>query len=55
MAERIRRKRELQKKASAPAKFTDNFAREQEKQKEMGKQSQAERRNAMCEELGRGC
>jgi hypothetical protein len=55
MAERIRRKRELQKKASSPKNFSDNFAREQEKQKEMSKQSQSERRNAMCEELGRGC
>ena len=55
MQERIRRKRELQKKASAPKNFADSIGREQEKQKEMKKQTQVERRNALCEELGRGC
>ncbi|GKY90935.1 hypothetical protein MPSEU_000066300 [Mayamaea pseudoterrestris] len=55
MAERIRRKRELQKKASSPVKFTDKFSKEQEKQKELKSQTQEERRNALCEELGRGC
>jgi hypothetical protein len=55
MEERIRRKRELQKKANSPMNFSDNFAKEQEKQKELQKQSKEERRNALCEELGRGC
>lgn len=54
MAERLRRKAELQKKASRPASFTDSLAAEKKKKDEL-KKSQEERRNAMCEELGRGC
>ena len=54
MAERLRRKAELQKKASELATFTENFAAEQKKKEEL-KMSQTERRNALCEELGRGC
>jgi hypothetical protein len=55
MDERIRRKRELQKKASTPMNFGDSFSREQDKQKELKKQTKEERRAALCEELGRGC
>lgn len=54
MAERLRKKAELQKKASRPMSFSESFKTEQEKQKGMQK-SKAELRNAMCEELGRGC
>lgn len=54
MAERLRRKAELQKKASRPASFTDSLAAEKKKKDEL-KKSKEERRNAMCEELGRGC
>jgi hypothetical protein len=54
MAERLRRKAELQKKASKPVTFADSLASEKKKKQELVK-SQAEKRNAMCEELGRGC
>jgi hypothetical protein len=54
MAERLRRKAELQKKASRPMSFGDSLKSEQDKQKNLQK-SKEERRNALCEELGRGC
>mmetsp|Transcript_15740 Transcript_15740/g.19190 ORF Transcript_15740/g.19190 Transcript_15740/m.19190 type:complete len:142 (+) Transcript_15740:265-690(+) len=54
MEDRIRRKRELQKKASRPATFGDSLVKEKEKKAEL-KKSQDERRIALCEELGRGC
>jgi len=53
MEERIRRKLELQKKATTST-FKDSLAREKEKQAEL-KKSKDERRAALCEELGRGC
>ena len=55
MEAKLKRKMELQKKASRPQAFGDNFKGEQEKQKEFKGQTKEERRNAMCEELGRGC
>jgi hypothetical protein len=55
MAARIRRKLELQKEKSAPKTFTESFESERTKQKELKSQTKEERRNAMCEELGRGC
>ncbi|KAL7576048.1 hypothetical protein ACA910_000834 [Epithemia clementina (nom. ined.)] len=55
MEAKIKRKLELQKKASRPQAFTENFKGEMERQKEFKQQSKEERRNAMCEELGRGC
>lgn len=54
MAERLRRKAELQKKASTPTSFGESMKSEKAKQAAL-KKSQDERRNAMCEELGRGC
>jgi hypothetical protein len=54
VAERLRRKAELQKKNSKPLTFTESLAQEKEKQKQLQK-SKDERRNALCEELGRGC
>jgi hypothetical protein len=54
MAERLRIKAELQKKGAKPMSFTDSLAQEKEKQQQLQK-SKEERRNAMCEELGRGC
>lgn len=54
MTERLRRKAELQKKASKPATFGESLAVEKKKKEEL-KKSQEERRNALCEELGRGC
>jgi hypothetical protein len=55
MAERLRRKAELQKQAAAPKTFGESFKSERSKQKELNSQTKEERRNAMCEELGRGC
>jgi hypothetical protein len=54
MAERLRRKAELQQQKSRPASFTDSLAKEKEKQKGL-KMSDQERRDEMCERLGRGC
>jgi len=54
MQERIRKKLELQKKASTELNFTESLAAEKEKQKKM-KRSKEEMRAALCEELGRGC
>jgi len=54
MAARLARKAELQKKAARPISFTESLKSEKTKQKELEK-SKAERRNALCEELGRGC
>ena len=55
MAERLRRKAELQKKASQPASFLDSLKTEKAKQEEFSKATKEDRRNALCEELGRGC
>ena len=55
MAERIRRKVELQKEGAKPKTFTESFQKERSKQKNLNSQTKEERRNAMCEELGRGC
>ena len=55
MAERLRKKAELQKKTALPATYKDSLSREMEKKTEMNAKSKEERRNAMCEELGRGC
>ena len=54
MAERLRKKAELQKKMARPTNYVDSLKNEQAKKKELQK-SKEERRNAMCEELGRGC
>uniref|UniRef100_A0A7S2R383 Uncharacterized protein n=1 Tax=Eucampia antarctica TaxID=49252 RepID=A0A7S2R383_9STRA len=54
IAERLRRKAELQKKAAKPVNFKESLKAEKEKQNEL-KMTQTEKRNAMCEELGRGC
>lgn len=54
MEARLRRKAELQKKASKPQTFGESLKGEITKQKSLEKTKQ-ERRDAMCEELGRGC
>mmetsp|Transcript_20452 Transcript_20452/g.41671 ORF Transcript_20452/g.41671 Transcript_20452/m.41671 type:complete len:103 (-) Transcript_20452:992-1300(-) len=54
MAERLKRKAELQKKMSRPMNYQESMKAEQERQKGM-KKSKQEMRNALCEELGRGC
>mmetsp|Transcript_27507 Transcript_27507/g.64530 ORF Transcript_27507/g.64530 Transcript_27507/m.64530 type:complete len:151 (+) Transcript_27507:197-649(+) len=53
-AERLRRKAELQKAKSTPPGLKNSLAKEREKQQGL-KMSKEERRDAMCEELGRGC
>eukprot|EP00588_Corethron_pennatum_P014016 CAMPEP_0194279668 /NCGR_PEP_ID=MMETSP0169-20130528/14059_1 /TAXON_ID=218684 /ORGANISM="Corethron pennatum, Strain L29A3" /LENGTH=87 /DNA_ID=CAMNT_0039024119 /DNA_START=283 /DNA_END=546 /DNA_ORIENTATION=- len=54
MAERIRKKMELQKKKTASLDYGESRKNEAEKQEGM-KKSAKEKREAMCEELGRGC
>jgi hypothetical protein len=54
MKERLRRKAEMQKAMTRPATFQESMQMETKKQGSL-KKSQVERRNAMCEELGRGC
>ena len=54
LAERLRLKRELQKKKSRPMDFKESMKREKEMQGSL-KMSKEETRDAMCEELGRGC
>lgn len=55
MAARLKRKAELQKAAAQPRTFGESFVGEMSKQGQMKKQTKEERRDAMCEELGRGC
>jgi hypothetical protein len=55
LAAKLKRKAELQKELARPATFTESLKKEQERKAKMSGQSQEERRNAMCEELGRGC
>ena len=55
MAEKLRRKAELQKQASKSMNFADSLKREQEFKNKQKQQTKEERRNALCEELGRGC
>jgi len=54
MAERLRKKAELKKKMARPTSYMDSLKSEQEKKKDL-QMSKEERRNALCEELGRGC
>ena len=54
MAERLRVKAELKKKATKPMGYAESVEAEKSKQKSLQK-SKEERRIAMCEELGRGC
>jgi hypothetical protein len=55
MKDLLRRKAELQKQAAAPKGLAESMKAEKEKQGEIKKLSKEERRNALCEELGRGC
>lgn len=55
MAAKLKRKAELQKKASSPRNYGDSLKGELEKQGGMKQQTKEQRRDAMCEELGRGC
>eukprot|EP00525_Craspedostauros_australis_P008641 CAMPEP_0198134362 /NCGR_PEP_ID=MMETSP1442-20131203/60039_1 /TAXON_ID= /ORGANISM="Craspedostauros australis, Strain CCMP3328" /LENGTH=234 /DNA_ID=CAMNT_0043795505 /DNA_START=610 /DNA_END=1315 /DNA_ORIENTATION=- len=55
LAEKLRKKAELQKKAARPATFSASLEGEMQKKKEMSAMSKEEKRNRLCEELGRGC
>ena len=54
MAERLRRKAELQQQKSKPTTFSASLAKEREKQKGM-QMTKEQRRDELCETLGRGC
>jgi len=54
LAARLKRKAELQKKKGSKSDFGTSFKAEQDKKKDL-KMTNAERRNALCEDLGRGC
>ena len=54
MKERLRRKAELQQAQAKPKTFIESMETEKKKQEQL-KKSKEERRNALCEELGRGC
>jgi hypothetical protein len=55
LAAKLAKKAALQKKATSSRKYVEGFKGEQEKQDDMKKQTKQERRDMMCEELGRGC
>lgn len=55
MAAKLKKKAELQAKATTSRKYVQGFSNEMEKQDEMKKQTKEERRAQMCESLGRGC
>ncbi|CAB9519570.1 expressed unknown protein [Seminavis robusta] len=55
MDARIKLKAELKAKAASPKTFQDGLKAEKEKREKDKSMTQAERRNAMCEDLGRGC
>jgi len=53
MDARLKKKAELKAKAAQPKSYAESLQKELEKKKET--MSREERRDAMCEELGRGC
>ncbi|KAL3796644.1 hypothetical protein HJC23_009944 [Cyclotella cryptica] len=54
MQERLRKKAELQAQARKPVGYAESMEAERRKQKSLEK-TKEERRQALCEELGRGC
>jgi hypothetical protein len=54
MEAKLKRKAELQKASSKPIGFKENMEAEKRKQDSLLK-TKEQRRDAMCEELGRGC
>eukprot|EP00585_Thalassiosira_rotula_P025484 CAMPEP_0196239938 /NCGR_PEP_ID=MMETSP0913-20130531/13022_1 /TAXON_ID=49265 /ORGANISM="Thalassiosira rotula, Strain GSO102" /LENGTH=150 /DNA_ID=CAMNT_0041522033 /DNA_START=59 /DNA_END=511 /DNA_ORIENTATION=+ len=54
MKERLRIKAELKKKAAKPMGYKESMAQEMNKQKSLQK-TKDQKREALCEELGRGC
>ena len=55
MAERLRRKAELQKQGAQPKTFSQSLKNEMGKKKELSAKTKEEKRAEMCELLGRGC
>lgn len=55
MEDRLRRKAELKAKAASPKTYQESLKMEMERKKQDQKVTKEERRNALCEELGRGC
>ncbi len=54
LQERLRRKAELQNQARRPMGYSASMEAEKRKQQSL-KKTKEEQRNALCEELGRGC
>ena len=55
MKARLARKAELQKKMARPMSFEESLKNEKSRQEGAKGKTKAEIRDAMCEELGRGC
>jgi len=55
MDERLRKKAELKAQAAAPKTYAESMQKEMDRKKKDKATTQEERRNALCEELGRGC
>lgn len=55
MEERLRKKAELKAKASSAKTYGESLKNELQKKEATKGQTKEERRNALCEELGRGC
>ena len=55
MEARLKLKAELKAKAARPKTYQESIQAEIEKQKKDKSMTGEARRNAMCEELGRGC
>ena len=55
MEERLRRKAELKAKAASPKNYQESLKMELERKKAEKSVSREDKRNALCEELGRGC
>ena len=55
MEERLRKKAELKAKAPSSKTYGESLKNEIKKKEESKELSKEERRNRLCEELGRGC
>ena len=55
MKERLRKKAELKAKASSAKSYGESLKNELDKKQATKGMTREEKRNALCEELGRGC
>lgn len=55
MEARLKLKAELKAKQGSPKSFQESMKKELEKKEKDKQMTQEERRNALCEDLGRGC